>query len=321
MLATATRHVPVLSDEVLQLLAPRPGGRTLDATVGAGGHAAALLAATSPDGRLLAIDRDPAALRRARRALAPFGRQATLVHGSFADLDRLIAASGFERFDSVLFDLGTSSDQLADPARGLSIYLDGPLDMRLDPGSQTTAAELVNALPVEALADLIYRYGEEPRSRRVARAIVAARPLRSTTQLAEAVARALGGRPGRIHPATRTFQALRIAVNGELDALERALPQALERLAPGGRLAVISFHSLEDRIVKETLRQAARDCICPPGLPACRCAHRATVRVLTRRPVTPTPAEVAANPRSRSARLRAAERLAEPARPTNGGGT
>lgn len=310
-LASTTRHAPVLYAEVLVALAARAGGRYLDGTLGGGGHAAGILEASAPDGRLLGLDLDPAAIERARARLAAFGARVVCVQASFADLGAVAAAEGFAPLDGVLLDLGFSSDQLADPARGLSFQTEGPLDMRLDPEAPTTADELVNDLPEEELADLIYRWGEEHRSRRIARAIVAARPIHTTTHLADVVARAAGGgRHARIHPATRTFQALRIAVNDELGALEAALPQAIAQLAPGGRLAVIAFHSLEDRIVKQTLREAARDCVCPPGLPECRCDHRAQLRLVSRKAIQPSAVEVAANPRARSARLRVAERLA-----------
>lgn len=309
-LPAETAHAPVLLEAVLQALAPRSGGRYLDGTLGAGGHAAAILAASAPEGRLLGLDRDPAALDRARARLAAFGPRASFRQASFAELSALAREAGFSPLDGILLDLGISSDQLADPERGLSFQVEGPLDMRMDPEADLRAEDLVNELDAGELADLLYRFGEERQSRRVARAIVAARPLRTTTELAAVVARAIGGRRQRIHPATRTFQALRIAVNGELEAIEAALPQAIAELAPGGRLAVISFHSLEDRIVKHGLRDAARDCICPPGLPACRCQHRASLRLITRKAIQPDAAEIAANPRARSARLRVAERLA-----------
>ncbi len=300
-------HVPVLLQSALSFLQVRPGGVYLDGTVGGGGHAEAILESSAPDGRLLGLDRDPAALEAAGRRLARFGGRAVLRHGSFAALAQL--AEGFAPADGILLDLGLSSLQLADPARGFAFSQEGPLDMRFDPTAPgPTAADLVNSLSVKELAGLLYRYGEERQARRIAEAIVAARPLGTTRQLAEVVERAVG-RPERIHPATRTFQALRIAVNGELEALEAALPQALDLLRPGGRLVVISFHSLEDRIVKRFLQREARDCICPPEAPICTCGHKARLRPLTRRPVRPEPAEVEANPRARSARLRAAERL------------
>lgn len=302
-------HIPVLFQVILSALAPQPGGRFIDATVGAGGHAAGLLAATAPDGRLLGLDRDPAALAVARQRLSVYGERASLVLGTFADLAAIAQAQGFVAVDGVLFDLGLSSLHLADPSRGFSFQAEGPLDMRFDPTQDLTAADLVNNLSMNDLAELLYQYGEERESRRIARAIVHARPLRTTRQLAEVVARAVGGRRGRIHPATRTFQALRIAVNDELRQLEAALPQAVALLRPGGRLAVITFHSLEDRIVKDFLRRESRDCICPPGLPVCVCGHRANLRLITRKPITPSAEEVQANPRSRSAKLRVAEKV------------
>ncbi|MDW8067570.1 MAG: 16S rRNA (cytosine(1402)-N(4))-methyltransferase RsmH [Anaerolineae bacterium] len=298
-------HVPVLLQSVLSLLRVRPGGVYIDATVGGGGHAAAILAASAPDGRLLGLDRDPAALEVARERLLPYGERVTLRRGSFADLMHL--AEGFIPADGVLLDLGLSSLQLADPARGFSFSQDGPLDMRFDPQEGLTAADLVNTLSVRELTDLLYRYGEEKQARRIAEAIVAARPIYRTTELAALIERTVGRRE-RIHPATRTFQALRIAVNRELEALEAVLPQALDVLRPGGRLVVISFHSLEDRMVKQFLHREARDCLCPPEVPVCICGHRARVQVLTPKPVRPDAAEVAANPRARSARLRAGEK-------------
>jgi len=305
-------HIPVLLEAVLRALAPRPGGRFLDGTVGDGGHTEALLIACAPDGLVLALDRDPAALSRTLHRLGSLARRCLLRRGSFADLGAHLDAEGWGLLDGILLDLGISSPQLADPDRGFSFQSPGPLDMRLDPSGGRTAADLVNGLSEAALAEVLYRFGEERRSRRIARAIVAARPVTTTTALAEVVAGAVGRGGGRIHPATRTFQALRIAVNEELEALADALPQAVDRLAPGGRLAVISFHSLEDRTVKQFLRAASSDCVCPPDVPECRCQHRATLRLLTRRPIAPSPVEVEANPRSRSARLRVAERLPEP---------
>ncbi len=303
-------HIPVLLQETLTFLQVRPGGTYIDATVGGGGHAEAILSASAPDGRLLGLDLDPDALEVARERLTPFGERAVLRQGSFAQLAAL--AADFAPVDGILFDLGLSSLQLADPARGFSFSYSGPLDMRFDPDAGgPTAADLVNGLSVEELAQILYQYGEERQARRIAEAIVAARPLETTEQLAEVVVAAVGRRRGRIHPATRTFQALRIAVNDELSVLQVALPQAVDLLRPGGRLVVISFHSLEDRIVKRFLRQESKDCICPPEAPVCTCEHRARLRVLTRKPVRPDPEEVARNPRARSARLRAAERLAE----------
>jgi len=232
-----------------------------------------------------------------------------LAHSSFTRLAEVADTHCFVPADGVLFDLGLSSFQLADPTRGFAFMADGPLDMRFDPTKGgPTAATLVNRLSPEEMAALLYRYGEEQHARRIAEAIVAARPLHTTKELTSVVEQVVGRR-GRIHPATRTFQALRIAINEEMDALEAALPQAVEVLAVGGRLAAISFHSLEDRVVKRFLRRESRDCVCPPELPICTCDHRATVRSITRKPIRPTVDEIAANPRARSARLRVAERV------------
>jgi 16S rRNA (cytosine1402-N4)-methyltransferase len=307
-------HVPVLADEVVEAMEVAAGGCYVDATLGAGGHAARILQASSPDGTLLGIDADAQAVTFAREVLAEFGDRATLVTSNFRHLGKVAAAYGFEKVDGVLMDLGLSSRQLADAGRGFSFSLEGPLDMRMNAGQHPegtrTAADLVNRLPEAELADLIYKYGEERHSRRIARAIVAARPIRTTGQLAEVVAGVVGYRE-RIHPATRTFQALRIAVNDELQALADTLPQARDLLRPGGRLAVISFHSLEDRLVKEFFRDESRDCICPPEAPVCVCNHQATLALVTRKPVRPGAQEIERNPRSRSARLRVARVLGQ----------
>lgn len=303
-------HTPVLRDQTLAGLALRPGAACIDATVGGGGHAEAILRATTPDGRLLGLDADAEAIARVRQRLADAADRVTLIQANFRELGAVATAHGFAAVDAILLDLGVSSYQLAGPDRGFSFLAAGPLDMRMDLRTALTAAEIVNEWPAEALADIIYRYGEEPQSRRIARAIIAARPLHTTAELAAVVARAIGrGAGDRIHPATRTFQALRIAVNDELGALQAALPQAIALLAPQGRLAVIAFHSLEDRIVKQFMQRETRDCLCPPDLPLCRCGHTATVRLVTRKAIRPDAAEINANPRSRSARLRIAERL------------
>ena len=303
-----SQHVSVLLQETLQALVIRPGGRFIDGTLGGGGHAAAILQASSPDGTLLALDADSAALSRARERLGTFGARVTLVHSSFAELGRVAREHGWQAVDGIVLDLGLSSDQLADEARGFSFVGLG-LDMRFDLTRGEPASILVNEMDETELADLLYCYGEERASRRIARAIVAARPIQSAQQLADVVAKAEGGRRGRIHPATQTFQALRIAVNDELRALETVLPQAVELLKPGRRLVVITFHSLEDRIVKNFYRTESRDCICPVEQLVCTCGHRATLKIITAKPIVPTMAEVAANPRARSAKLRAAERL------------
>jgi 16S rRNA (cytosine1402-N4)-methyltransferase len=297
------RHVPVLLSEVLDGLAPHSGGRYLDGTLGGGGHAAAVLAASAPNGLLLGIDADPAALAAAGTRLAAFGERATLAHGNFRDIGRLAHEHGFEQIDGLLLDLGVSSHQIDTPERGFSFAADAPLDMRLDPTGGETAADLVNNTPESELADLIFRYGEERGSRRVARFIAEARrkrPIETTIGLAELVTRALGGRHGKIHPATRTFQALRIAVNRELESLETALPQAVELRAPGGRMAIISFHSLEDRIVKLFFRAES-------GYGGSE--QPARLQIITKKPIEASEQEARANPRSRSAKLRIAEKL------------
>jgi 16S rRNA (cytosine1402-N4)-methyltransferase len=287
----------------------RPDGSYVDGTLGLGGHAEAILRASSPAGRVLGIEQDPEARRRAAERLAPYADRLVIVAGNNRHMAAICAEAGFTAVDGVLLDLGISSLQLGPEGRGFSFQHDAPLDMRMDPSAPLTAGEIVNQWPEERIADLLWQFGEERRSRRIAAAILRNRPLRSTAQLASVVARA-AGTGGIIHPATRTFQALRIAVNEELDALGEALAGALEVVRnPGGRLAVISFHSGEDRIVKEFIRLESRDCVCPPGLPICSCGHVARLRSLTRRVITPSSAEVTANPRSRSAKLRVAERI------------
>lgn len=305
----AQAHIPVMVQEVLTALAVRPGGRYIDCTVGGGGHAAAILAAAYPGGRLLAIDRDPDAIAAASQRLDAYRDMVELAEGNFADLAAIAEAHGWTEADGILFDLGLSSLQLADETRGFSFQVEAPLDMRFDPRQGLTAADIVNTYREEEIADILWRYGEERQSRRIARQIVRSRPITTTSQLARLVEQAVGGARSRIHPATRTFQALRIAVNGELESLPAALQQAHGLLGMGGRLVVISYHSLEDRIVKQFIQRESRDCICPPGLPVCTCGHRASLRPVTRRALKPSPAEVALNPRSRSARLRAAERI------------
>ncbi len=309
-----TIHIPVMLNAVIGWLRPHEGGRYVDATLGGGGHTAAMLAASAPDGRVLAIDADPAARERAQARLAAEIASGRLVvaAGNFRDMAQIATEHGFAQVDGVLMDLGLSSDELADRARGFSFSADAPLDMRFDPTQGETAADLLATRSEAEIADMLYRYGEERQSRAIARRIVAERarqPITRATQLASLVAGVVRGRPGGIHPATRTFQALRIAVNGELDALEAALPQALDLLAPGGRIVVISFHSLEDRIVKQWMRQEARGCICPPQAPACTCGRAPRLKILTPHPQTADEAEVRANSRAGSAKLRAAERI------------
>ncbi len=303
-------HAPVLTEEVVRYLAVRPGGRYLDCTVGGGGHAVAIMEAAAPGGLLLGLDADPLALDIAARSLSRFGAGAKLVQSNFRDLETVCRQHSFVPVHGVLFDLGLSSIQLADASRGFGFQVDAPLDMRFGPGQSLTAADMVNDYDETDLANVLWRFGEERASRRIARAIVRSRPLKTTTELAALVSRAKGGQHGRrIHPATRTFQALRIAVNDELGALTEALDHVLEVLGNGGRLVVISFHSLEDRIVKQFIARESRDCICPPEVLACTCGHTARLKAATKKAITPGPTEVSANPRSRSARLRAAEKL------------
>jgi 16S rRNA (cytosine1402-N4)-methyltransferase len=300
-------HEPVLFKEIIHAVQPIRGEKYVDCTVGAGGHADGILSASAPDGLLLGLDLDPAALNLARGKLAPHGSRAILVQASYADLRSHLLRLGWDAVRGVVLDLGVSSMQLDNAERGFSFLHDAPLDMRFSPTQSMTAADLVNDLPEADLADLIFRHGEDRHARRIASAIVHARPLRTTGELAAVVARATRG--GNVHPATRTFQALRIATNGELEAVAAVLPQAVQSLAPGGRLAVIAFHSLEDRIVKQFFRHESRDCVCPPRQPVCTCGHRASIREVTRKPVMPSPEEIARNPRSRSARLRVVEKI------------
>ena len=304
-------HTPVLREEVIRHLAVQPGGRYVDCTAGAGGHARAILEAAAPGGMLLGFETDPRAREIAAEALAPFGGDGKVIECNFRHLEWMCRQQKFAPVNGVLFDLGLSSMQLSDEERGFSFQTEAPLDMRFGADQTLTAAEIVNEYSETDLASVIWRFGEEPASRRIARAIVRARPLRTTTELAAIVSRALPGPRRRIHPATRTFQALRIAVNDELDTLSSALEQARDILGHEGRLVAISFHSLEDRIVKQFLQHESKDCICPPESPACICGHKATLRIITKKAVTPEPEEIASNPRSRSAHLRAAERIWE----------
>ncbi|HEY7347437.1 MAG TPA: 16S rRNA (cytosine(1402)-N(4))-methyltransferase RsmH [Ktedonobacterales bacterium] len=315
-----TQHIPVMPAEVLEALRPHSDGRYIDGTAGGGGHTTLLLERSAPNGQVLAIDADPQALTRiAERLQAPLALgRLTLVQGNFAQLQRLAEQAGFQKVDGILLDLGLSSDQLADHERGFSFAGNGPLDMRFDPATPTTAADLLNTLPESGLADLLWRYGEERRARQIARRIVRARlrkPITQAAELAQLAAAGVPGHPGGIHPATRTFQALRIAVNNELQNLVDVLPQAVNLLAPGGRLAIISFHSLEDRIIKRCLQAEARDCICPPQTPVCICGHQARVRLITRHPLVASQTEQQQNPRARSAKLRVVERLEVNAKP------
>lgn len=306
-------HVPVLLEAVVDLLAPAAPGLLVDATLGLGGHSAALLDA-QPGFRLLGIDRDSAALELARERLGGFGKRVRLVRARFSQLPRIVEEAGGEAPAAILADLGCSSLQLDTARRGFSFRAEAPLDMRMGPEGPT-AADLLERLDAEGLMRILWDYGEERRARAIAGAIIERRrhkPIETTRDLVEVVVSVLGpGRRGRVHPATRTFQALRIAINDELGELERFLEPAVRSLRPGGRLVVIAFHSLEDRIVKHTMRRLEGRCTCPPGVPVCRCGATAVVRPLTRRPLRPAPGELADNPRARSARLRAVERIGE----------
>ena len=308
----ASDHLPVLTARIVELLTPAAPGLLVDATVGLGGHAGALLR-EDPGFFLVGLDRDPRALARAGERLRVFGERVRLVEGTFDHLPSVIEDLELEPPAAVLADLGCSSLQLDDAERGFSFSADGPLDMRM--GSEgETAAELLERVEWEELVTILRDYGEERRARAIARAIVKGReqsPLRTTGELSRLVQKVVGNRERRIHPATRTFQALRIAVNDELGQLERFLEPAVRALRPGGRIAVISFHSLEDRIVKHTFRRLAGRCTCPPGLPVCRCDPQRVVTVVTRSAVRPDEDEVTRNPRARSARLRVAERSEE----------
>jgi len=323
----------------MTFLQPQTGGTYIDGTLGGGGHTAALLQHSAPDGRVLGIDTDSQALERVKLRLAQYiddGRL-LLVHDTFANMRQIAVTYGYTSIQGILLDLGFSSDQMDNPERGFSFSADGPLDMRLNQGSaqgtMPTAADLVNTASEQELAAIFWRYGQETRSRQIAQRIISERAkgaITRTAQLAELIARGVPHRPTAIHPATRAFQALRIAVNRELEQLETVLPHMVDLLTQtvgtgpdpiptingeaspvptinGGRLVIISFHSLEDRIVKEYLRQESTDCICPPRLPVCTCGHKARLRLLTRKPVTPTEEEIRRNPRARSAKLRAAE--------------
>jgi len=309
-------HLPVMADEVLGTLAPQPGSLQIDATVGGGGHTERILEAASPDGRVLGLDADEAAIARVAARLARYGDRLVLRRSNFRELAAVAPAAGFGTVDGMLFDLGLSSFQLVDRERGFGFRAGGPLDMRFDTTRGVPASELVATLSADELAALFRRYGEERAAWKIAKAIVAARamaPITTAEELAALVERVSPVNPRlprRIHPATRVFQALRIAVNEELDALEAGLAAAVELLRPGGRLVVLSYHSLEDRIVKRFLSAERRGCICPPEVPVCVCGKAPRLRLVTRPSLTPTAAEIDANPRARSARLRAAERLA-----------
>jgi len=301
-------HQSVLYKEIIHALQPVNDGRYVDGTLGAGGHARGILEASAPDGQLLGLDVDPQALAIARKTLAPYEDRIHLAQASYASLSDQLAQLGWNAVDGIVLDLGASSMQFDTPERGFSFLQDAPLDMRFGPHVEQTAADLVNRYSERELADLIYRYGEERDSRKIARAIVKARPLHTTRELVAAIESVSPRRGDRLHPATRTFQALRIAVNEELASIETVLPQAVAVLKSGGRLAVISFHSLEDRIVKDFFREQSRDHINPPYEQIYEVERRAILKEVNRKPITPSEDEIKNNPRARSAKLRIAEK-------------
>ena len=303
-------HIPVLYQEVIDYLKPGDGSRFIDATVGGGGHSLGLLQESSPSGIVLALDRDPVAIEFARQRLDEFKDRVIFSNSSYEKMVEVANHCGLSKFDGILMDLGLSSRQLADRERGFSFQEDGPLDMRFDTRSGQTAAQFLNTMPQEEIAGILREYGEVRNQNQLSKAIVKGRPINSTVQLAELILKT-SPRRGKIHPATRIFQALRIVVNNELDLLKEGLRAAAELLKVGGRLAVISFHSLEDRVVKQFIRAQSKDCVCPPEYPTCICDVQPTLRAVHRKVIRPSAQEVQDNPRSRSARMRVAEKIAE----------
>lgn len=302
-------HIPVLYQEIIHALQPQRGGRYVDGTLGAGGHARGILEACSPDGLLLGLDVDPQALALARETLAPYEQRTHLVQASHITLNQQLAALKWDLIDGIVLDLGASSMQFDNAERGFSFMQDGPLDMRFGPSALQSAADLVNTLDQDDLADLIFRYGEDRDARRIARAIVENRPFRTTRELVAVIEKASPRRGDRMHPATQTFQALRIAVNDELAAVEKTLPQAVAALRSGGRCAVISFHSLEDRIVKDYFRELSKDIINPPYERIYEVERKAIIKSITKKPIIATDLETKDNPRARSAKLRVVEKI------------
>ncbi len=307
-------HCPVLLDEAVRALALKSGDTVVDCTVGGGGHAQRILEETAPDGRFVGIDRDEDSLNAARKRLQKFDGRVSLARGNYSDLDSILSREKIDSVDGVLMDLGVSSFQFDTARRGFSFQHDGPLDMRMDASQPLTAEAVVNTWTLDDLTRMLRQYGEVTNARSVAKTIVRERaraPIRSTNALAEVVAMSPGNRHRKIHPATQVFQALRIAVNDELGSLREALPKAVRWLKLKGRICVISFHSLEDRIVKQFFVGLARTCVCPPRQPVCRCSGKAVLKLVVRKPVRPDEAELAANPRSRSAKMRIAEKINE----------
>ena len=306
---STTIHIPVLLEETIRALVVQPGGRYIDCTLGGGGHATAILEQSSPGGQLLGIDADPEAVEAARARLKAYTSSVHLVNENFVNLEAICIKYDFFPVHGILFDLGLSSLQLNGNNRGFSFRHDTPLDMRLSPSQEVTAADIINTYAESELAHLIRTYGEEGHSHRIAHYIVQKRPIKTTLHLVRTIEQAIGSRRGRIHPATKTFQALRIAVNHELENLEAVLRQAINLLGFEGRLVVISYHSLEDRMVKQFMQRESKGCICPPDTLTCVCQHTPSLRLINRKVITASPTEIQHNPRSRSAKLRAAERI------------
>jgi len=302
-------HIPVLVEEVIEALNVTPGSRYVDCTLGGGGHASAILQRCQPSGELLGIDSDPEAIKLAQHNLYDYFESTILINANFSNLEQICTETGFSPVDGILFDLGLSSLQLGTAERGFSFQRNGPLDMRFNPDEKLTAADIVNKLPETKLAQLIRIYGEETFAERIAANIVQNRPINDTAELAIIETNSIGVHRGKIHPATKTFQALRIAVNRELEYLTSALEQTLNCLNSGGRLVVLSYHSLEDRIVKNFMLRESKACLCPVDIPECRCHHEPKLQLITRNVIVPTDKEVEINPRSRSAKLRVAQRL------------
>ncbi len=302
-------HKPVLISEAVEALDVQPGKRYIDCTLGSGGHAAAILKQILPGGQLLGIDADPEAIETVKSRLADYIESVTIINDNFANLETICRENNFLPVHGILFDLGLSSTQLEVSERGFSFQHDGPLDMRYSPAQELTASDIINTYPEDKLSQIIKKYGENRNSKWIARHIIKSRPINSTLQLASIVEKAIGSHRGKIHPATKTFMALRIIVNHELESLSAALKQTIACLKSQGRLVVISYHSLEDRIVKQFMQRESTECLCPPGIPVCRCGHVPSLKIISKRVITPSPTEIKSNPRSRSAKLRVAERL------------
>jgi 16S rRNA (cytosine1402-N4)-methyltransferase len=302
-------HKPVLLSEAIEALQAQPGKRYVDCTLGSGGHAAAILAQILPGGQLLGIDTDPEAIEIAKSRLADYTESITIINDNFVNLESICRENNFLPAHGIIFDLGFSSTQLEIPERGFSFQDDGPLDMRFSPAQELTAADIINTFAEDKLSQIIKNYGEERRSKWIARHIIKSRPINSTFQLATVVEKAIGGRRGKIHPATKTFMALRILVNHELENLAAALKQTIICLKNQGRLVVISYHSLEDRIVKQFMQRESKGCVCSPDIPVCQCGHTPSLKIISNKVITPSLNEIKSNPRSRSAKLRVAERL------------